>query len=223
MMPPRWPAACFILCTTGGSGGLHRARGLGPDPLLRRSVRAAGRPACTQVRWCTGLSGSDRKFPALTSRSGTQRARRLRSRTTAGAPAPWSSSPPTDLRITRVFSCVARGFKARASFMSADCCWWRSLPVDGGSGTSRGHVVVMRRPRFSVGRRCRTTVCFSGWTYPKLRRIVRPYALSPVAAARRCSLLLLSPLLSCAAGERVAGCDPTVRVVREPHPGSGAA
>ena len=40
-----------------------------------RSVCAAGQPACTQVSRCTGLSGSDRKFPALTGRSGTQRAR----------------------------------------------------------------------------------------------------------------------------------------------------
>jgi hypothetical protein len=40
-----------------------------------------------------------------------------------------------DLRITRVFSCVARGFKARLSFMFAGCFWWRSLAVDGSSGT----------------------------------------------------------------------------------------
>jgi hypothetical protein len=26
-----------------------------------------------------------------------------------------------------VFPCVARGFKACASFMFAGCCWWRSL------------------------------------------------------------------------------------------------
>ena len=39
-------------------------------------------------------------------------------------PAPWSLSPPSELRITRVFPCVARGFKARASFMFAGCCWW---------------------------------------------------------------------------------------------------
>ena len=44
-----------------------------------------------------------------------------------------------DLRITRVFSCVARGRKARVSFMFTGCCWWRSLAVDGSSGTSRGH------------------------------------------------------------------------------------
>jgi hypothetical protein len=51
-----------------------------------------------------------------------------------------------DLRITRVFSCVARGFKARPSFMFAACCWRQSLAIDGGSGTSRGHGSVMRRP-----------------------------------------------------------------------------
>jgi hypothetical protein len=48
------------------------------DPLLRRSVGASGRPAGTQVSRCIGLSGSDRNFPVLTGRSGTQRARPLR-------------------------------------------------------------------------------------------------------------------------------------------------
>jgi hypothetical protein len=71
---------------------------LASDPLLRRSVCAAGQPVCPQVSRCIGLSGSDRKFPALTGRSGTQRARRLRLRTTAGASAPWSSSPPAACR-----------------------------------------------------------------------------------------------------------------------------
>jgi hypothetical protein len=35
-----------------------------------------GQPARTQVSRCIGLSVSDRKFPPLTGRSGTQRARR---------------------------------------------------------------------------------------------------------------------------------------------------
>ena len=118
----------------------------GVDPQLGRPVCAAGQPACTQLSLCIGLSGSDRKYPALTGRSGTQPARRLRSRTTVGAPAPWSSSPPSELRITRVFSFAARGFKARRSFMFASCCRWRSLVVDGSSRTSRGHGSVMRRP-----------------------------------------------------------------------------
>jgi hypothetical protein len=60
-------------------------------------------------------------------------------RRAVGASAPRSSSLTSDLRITRVFSCVARGFKARPSFMFAGCCWWRSLAIDGGSGTSQGH------------------------------------------------------------------------------------
>ena len=51
-----------------------------------------------------------------------------------------------DLRITRAFSCVARELKACPSFMFAGCCWWRSLAIDGSSGTSRGHGPVMRRP-----------------------------------------------------------------------------
>jgi hypothetical protein len=45
------------------------------DPLLRRPVCAAGQPACPQVSRCAGLPGSDRKYPLLTGRSGTQRAR----------------------------------------------------------------------------------------------------------------------------------------------------
>jgi hypothetical protein len=76
----------------------------------------------------------------------TQRARRLRSRTTVATSVPWSSSPPSELRITRVFSCVARGLKARASFMFAGDCRWLSLAVDGSSGASRGHAPVVRRP-----------------------------------------------------------------------------
>jgi hypothetical protein len=51
-----------------------------------------------------------------------------------------------DLRITRVFSCVACRFGARPSFMFAGCCWRQSLVIDGGSGTSRGHGSVMCRP-----------------------------------------------------------------------------
>jgi hypothetical protein len=46
-----------------------------PDLLLRRSVCAAGQPARPQVSPCIGLSASDREFPPLTGRSGTQRAR----------------------------------------------------------------------------------------------------------------------------------------------------
>ena len=85
------------------------------DPLLRRSVCAAGRPACTQVSRCIGLSGSDREFPPLAGRSGTQRARHLGSRATVGTSAPRCSSPASELRITSGFSCVARGFKSRGS------------------------------------------------------------------------------------------------------------
>jgi hypothetical protein len=51
----------------------NRAAG---DPLLRRSVCAAGQPAWTQVSRYIGLSVSDCEYPALTCRSGTQRARR---------------------------------------------------------------------------------------------------------------------------------------------------
>ena len=92
------------------------------------------------------LTAGDRGMPLITGRSGTQRARGRWSPMTLGASAPWSSSSPTDLRITRVFRCVAHAFKACVSFMFAGCRWWRSLAVDGGSGTRRGHAPVMRRP-----------------------------------------------------------------------------
>ena len=63
------------------------------DPLLRRSVCAAGQPAYSLVRRRIRLSASDRKFPPLTGRSGTQRARRPRSRD-SWTLMPWSSSLP---------------------------------------------------------------------------------------------------------------------------------
>jgi hypothetical protein len=73
------------------------------DPLLRRPVCAAGRPARTQVSRCVRLSGSDREFPRLTGRSGTQRARRLASRTTVRTSTPWSHCClhllPSDLSV----------------------------------------------------------------------------------------------------------------------------
>ena len=55
-----------------------------------------------------------------------------------------------DLRITRVFPCVAQGFKACASFMFAGYCWWQTLAVDGSSGASWGHAPVVRRPGSKV-------------------------------------------------------------------------
>ena len=74
---------------------------------LRRSVSAAGQPACPQVSRCTGLSASDRKYPALTGRSGTQRARRLRLRMTADSagPGPRRHLPAWSRRPVRALSC----------------------------------------------------------------------------------------------------------------------
>ena len=56
------------------------------------------------------------------------------------------------LRITSVFPCVARELEARPSFRFTGCCWWRSLAVDGGSGTSRGHVWSTLGTRRSPGK-----------------------------------------------------------------------
>ena len=49
-------------------------------------------------------------------------------------------------RITSVSRALLARFKARASFMFAGCCRWRSLAGDGCSGASRGHAPVVRRP-----------------------------------------------------------------------------
>jgi len=51
-----------------------------------------------QVSRYVGLSASDRKYPSSTGRSGTQRARHLRSRRTADSAAPWSLPSPSELR-----------------------------------------------------------------------------------------------------------------------------
>lgn len=57
--------------------------------MLRRSVCAAGQLAPPQATRCLALAGSDRQYPALTGRSGTQRARRPPSRMTVGTATPW--------------------------------------------------------------------------------------------------------------------------------------
>jgi hypothetical protein len=120
---------------------------LSRDPLLRRSVCAAGQPARTQMSQCVRLSGSDREFPGLTGRSGTQRARRRPSRTTLRTSTPLSSRCclhllPSDLGVlacmpvaqldpvhetgARLFkrdrSCWKSGLRS-ARFTNAHCGW----------------------------------------------------------------------------------------------------
>jgi hypothetical protein len=137
-----------------------------------------------------GLTVSDRDYPQALLLSGTQRARRpLRPKLAA----PWSSSPSSELRITRVFSCVARGLKARASFMFAGGCRWRSLAVDGSSGASRGHAPVVRRPGSRRGGAVERPSAFQAGHIPSWRGSCKCYALSPVAGGSRWLLLLLSP------------------------------
>ena len=106
-----------------------------------RSVCAAGQPAYSQVRLRIRLSASDRKFPSLTGRLGTQRARRLLSRTTVGSSAPWSSSPPSDLRITSAYRTLLAGpapVLASGSQGAAGGDRWLLMAVRGHlGGTSR--------------------------------------------------------------------------------------
>ena len=86
-----------------------------------------------------------------------------------------------DLRITRVFSCVARGFKTHPTFMFADCCWWRSLAVDGSSGASRGHAPVVRRPSSRSGDAVERPSVFQAGHIPSWHGSCGCCALSPVA------------------------------------------
>ena len=61
----------------------------------------------------------------------------------AGSPRrPGAHHHPATYRITSVSRALLAEFKARVSFMFAGRCRWRSLAVDGGSGTSRGHAPV---------------------------------------------------------------------------------
>ena len=112
--------------------------------------------------------------------------------------APWPSSLPSELRITRVFPCVARELKARASFMFAGGCRWRSLAVDGSSGASRGHAPVVRRPGSRWGGAVERPSAFQAGHIPSLRGSCECHALSLVADVSGWPLLLLSPLLSAA-------------------------
>ena len=88
------------------------------------------------------------------------------------------------------------GSKARASFMFAGGCWWRSLAVDGSSGASRGHAPVVRRPGSRWGGAVERPSAFQAGHIPSWRGSCERYALPPVAADSRWLLLLLSPLLS---------------------------
>jgi hypothetical protein len=101
-----------------------------------------------------------------------------------------------DLRITRVSPCVARGFESRASFMFAGCCWCRSLAVDGCSGASRGHALVMRRPGSRWGGAVERPSAFQAGHVPSCYGSSGRCAWSPVAAVCRWLLLLLLLLLS---------------------------
>ena len=114
-----------------------------------------------------------------------------------GAKPPWLRR---GLRITRVFPCVARGLRTCASFMFASCRWRRSLAADGHSGAFQGHALVVRRPGSPVDRRAlRTTVRFSGRTYPLLARILR----ASCAVAGRCCLPLAAAVAVTVAVSRV--------------------
>ncbi len=77
---------------------------------------------------------------------------------------------------------------------------WRLLAVDGGSGTSRGHAPVMRRPSSRRSGAVTRPSVFQAGHIPSWHKSCESYALSAVAGACRWLLLLLSPLLSARSG-----------------------
>lgn len=89
---------------------------------------------------------------------------------------------PEALRITRVFSCVACGFKVHPSFMFAGCSWRRLLAIDCDSGASRGHGSVMRRPGSRWGGAVERTSAFQAGRASSRRGSCGCSALVPVAA-----------------------------------------
>ena len=171
----------------------------------------AGQPGCrsSNVASCPRVTVIAPVSPADRARSGHASVEVAHYGLTS---APWSSSSPSELRITRVFPCASRGFKSRSSFMSAGCCWRRSLVVDGSSGTSRGHVPVRRRPR-----RCLTRDDeVSGITRVR-KRIVWMHVRHPRAVSRPRRWLCMNPAwahLPMARARRVLTAVSTGRLLR---------
>jgi hypothetical protein len=103
-------------CRSPMTASLSRARswsvamrrgsdGLGPDVYPRCTCRVprmtCGLPRGRWVRRPLQEAAGQKSRVQFWHPTGTQRARRLLSFTTVGSSAPWSSSPPSDLRITR--------------------------------------------------------------------------------------------------------------------------
>ena len=76
--------------------------------------------------------------------------------------------------------------------MFAGGCRWPSLAVDSGSGASRGHAPVVRRPGSRWGGAVERPSAFQAGHIPSWRGSCERYALSPVAAGGRWLLPLLS-------------------------------
>jgi hypothetical protein len=120
------------------TGGLH-------EPLLTISTLPCGNRASCTVS-AVRRSRSSRRPGIIRPagpRAGPHRSGCLVTGCDASAfsrpPGPRTGSGAAELRITSVSRALLAGFKVRASFMFAGCCWWQSLAVDGRSGASRGH------------------------------------------------------------------------------------
>jgi hypothetical protein len=161
----QWSPADLPLCRGGINPGRHK--------MCERPVLS---PIAIACRWSLLLLPS----PLLSAQPRSSDAKPTR---TAGPPGPRTASGVAELRITRVFSCVAYGFKARlilasGSRVAAGGDRWLLMAVWG----HLGGTPVMRRPdaRWS-GTVARPSVFQAGHA-PKLPRIVRALC----AVAGRC-------------------------------------
>ena len=149
------------------------------SPATRRS----------QVSWCTGLSGSDREFPALTGRSGTQRTR----------------------------ACFGEHLIRRSGHIVQDrplrpVCWTDIPQLSAWDASYPAAWQQCWRQSQRPGADPRPSA-FQAWRRPSCRRSCECCAPSPIAAASRWLLLLLSPLLSVAANPQRKLCEISLRVL----------
>jgi hypothetical protein len=220
--PAIWAAAALALltaaCTSTSSLDITASVVAAASPAatrppsqgpVRRSTRRAFRglrqvPAAASRREYRLLRGGQQAGRLL---SGDTRPRPLRRRHPAHRTAhrqppgstrhrlhrpPRSARKPTRILTPTNLRCHPLSFKF------AGGCWWRSLAIDGHSGTSRGHGSAMRRPGSRWGGAVERPSAFQAGHIPSWRESCERYALSPTAASSGWLLPLLSPLLPAA-------------------------
>ena len=126
----------FEICrSTCGAGDGNRTRmtsleGFGSGDAGQPGRRSSNVASCPRVTVIAPVSPADR------ARSGHASVEVAYYGLTA---APWSSSSPSELRITSVSRCLATGVGTPPTLRFAGCSCWRLLVVHGPSGAPRGH------------------------------------------------------------------------------------